>query len=84
MHYVESTRKEDKEREENINMLVNKEVEDQYARRDEKKEREKEARKALLQNVLQTRKQQIRERGMFDVDRQMQCPLNRSTNRAVH
>eukprot|EP00794_Sanderia_malayensis_P009428 gene9428-10415_t len=62
MHYVAMARKEDKEREDQINKAVSEEVEQQYARRDAKKEKEKEARHALLQNVLQTREQQIKER----------------------
>ena len=63
MHYVEMTRKEEKERQERFASIVNDEVEKQYARRDEKKEREKAARQALLQNVLITRREQVKEKG---------------------
>ena len=65
MHYMEMTRKEEKDREERFDKLVNGEVEKQYAKRDMKKEREKEARHALLQNVLTTRKEQMRHRGQL-------------------
>ena len=63
MHYVEMTRKEEKQRAGRFDRLVNDEVEKQYAIRDLKKAKEKEARNALLQNVLQTRRDQVRERG---------------------
>ena len=65
MHYVEMNRKEEKDREDRFAKLVNNEIEKQYARRDAKKEKEKEARHALLQNVLETRREQIIERGRF-------------------
>ena len=63
MHYVEMTRKQEKEREKALEKLVNEEVEAQWARKDAKKALEKEARQALMSNVLQTRKQQIEVRG---------------------
>ena len=63
MHYVQMTRKEEKDRAEKLDKLVNIEVEKQYERRDIKKGKEKEARASLLQDVLQTRREQIRERG---------------------
>lgn len=62
MHYVQMTRKEEKDRAEKLDKLVNIEVEKQYERRDIKKGKEKEARASLLQDVLQTRREQIRER----------------------
>ena len=65
MHYVEMTRKEEQDRADRFNMLVDEEVQKQYARRDLKMGQEKEARNALLQNVLQSRKEQMRERGTY-------------------
>ena len=63
MHYVAMTKEEDKERDDQFNKLVDEEVEKQYGIRDEKKRREKEARRTLLQDVLQTRKEQVKYRG---------------------
>ena len=63
MHYVQMTRKDERDRAEKLDQLVNIEVEKQYERRDIKKGKEKEARASLLQDVLQTRREQIRERG---------------------
>ena len=64
MHYVQMTRKDERDRAEKLDQLVNIEVEKQYERRDIKKGKEKEARASLLQDVLQTRREQIRERGV--------------------
>ena len=65
MHYVEMTRKEEQDREDRFDMLVDNEVQKQYARRDLKMAKEKEARNSLLQNVMQSRKEQIRNRGTY-------------------
>ena len=73
MHYVEMTRKEEKDREDKFDQLVNEEVEKQYARRDAKKKKEEEARNTLLHNVLQTRREQIRERGTALLDEKFIC-----------
>lgn len=65
MHYVEKTRRADEERDKEVERLVNQNVEEQWKKKDARKRLEKEARKALMQNVLQTRELQRKERGIL-------------------
>ena len=66
MHYVDRTRRADEERERGLENLVNEEVEKQWERKDARKRLEKDARKALMTNVMATREKQRQERGMTD------------------
>jgi len=63
MHYVERTRLADEERERELEGLVHEEVEKQWERNDARKRLEKEARKALMTDVMATREKQRQERG---------------------
>lgn len=63
MHYVEKSRHEEAERDKQVEQLVNEEVEKQWQKKDTRKRMERDARKVLLHNVLQTREIQIQERG---------------------
>lgn len=63
MHYVEKTRKEQEEEDRKLEDLVNKEVQKKWREKDARVKMEKEARKVLLENVLKTREEQIKERG---------------------
>ena len=63
MHYVDKTRRADEERERSLETLINEQVENQWERKDARKRLEKEARKALMHDVIATREKQRQERG---------------------
>ena len=63
MHYVDKTRRADEERERSLETLINEQVENQWERKDARKRLEKEARKALMHDVIATREKQMQERG---------------------
>lgn len=63
MHYVNKTRRADEERERSLESLINEQVENQWERKDARKRLEKEARKALMVDVMATREKQRQERG---------------------
>ena len=60
-HLAEQAREEEK-RERELDALVNSEVEKQWAKRLEQWRKEREARKKLMQDVLNERKKQIEEK----------------------
>ena len=62
--YLDKQKKEEEEREKGLDALIQGEVEKQWARRIEQWRQEKAARKKLMQDVLNTRKQQIEEKRM--------------------
>jgi len=62
MHYMARTRKEAAEEEQRLEGLINTEVEDKWKEKDARIKLEKKARKTLMENVLKTREQQIKER----------------------
>ena len=63
MHYVSKTRREAEEEEARREALVDKEVEEKWKEKDARMKVEKQARQTLLNNVLTTREEQMRERG---------------------
>jgi len=63
--YLAKQKKEEEEREKELDVLIQAEVEKQWARRLEQWRQEKAARKKLMQDVLDTRKQQIKEKCQF-------------------
>ena len=63
MHYVSKTRRADEQRERSLEALINEQVENQWERKDSRKKLEKDARKALMQDVMATREKQRQERG---------------------
>ena len=63
MHYVDKTRHDEMEREKQIEYMINEAVNEQWKKKDERKKMEKQARKILMDNVLQTRQGQIKDRG---------------------
>ena len=64
MHYVDKTRHDEMEREKQIEYMINEAVNEQWKKKDERKKMEKRARKILMDNVLQTRQVQIKDRGL--------------------
>lgn len=56
-------RKEEKDRENQLERVVNEEVEKQWAKRIAQYQMEKNARKKLMDTVMKTREQQIEDRG---------------------
>ena len=60
--YLDKQKKEEEEREKELDSLIQAEVEKQWARRIEQWRQEKVARKKLMQDVLDTRKRQIEEK----------------------
>ena len=64
MHYVDKTRHDEMEREKQIEYMINEAVNEQWKKKDERKKMEKQARKILMDNVLQTRQVQIKDRGL--------------------
>lgn len=62
--YLDKQKKEEEEREKELDALIQGEVEKQWARRIEQWRQEKAARKKLMQDVLNTRKKQIEEKRM--------------------
>ena len=63
MQYCAMNRKEEEEREKELERLVNDEVEKKWAQTIKQHQLERDARKKLLANVMKTREQQIEERG---------------------
>ena len=63
MHYVSKTRKIEEEEEKKLEELINTEVQNKWREKDTRIKLEKKARKALMENVLKTREEQIKERG---------------------
>jgi len=62
MHYVAKTRSEAEEEEHRLEHLINNEVQDKWKEKDARMKLEKKARRTLMENVLKTREQQIKER----------------------
>lgn len=62
--YLAKQKEEEEERERELDALIQEEVEKQWARRLEQWRQEKAARKKLMQDVLNTRKEQIEEKCM--------------------
>ncbi|XP_064390856.1 cilia- and flagella-associated protein 53-like [Halichondria panicea] len=60
--YLASQAEEEKNKEKELDALLNEEVQKQWAKRVNQWRMEREARKKLLQNVLETRKKQIQEK----------------------
>ena len=65
MQYCAMNREEGEEREKNLEQLVNDEVEKKWKQTMEQYKLEREARKQLMGNVMQTRQQQVEERSKF-------------------
>jgi len=65
MQYCAMNRKEEEEREKELERLVNDEVEKKWAQTIKQYQFEKDARKKLLANVMKTREQQIEERSKW-------------------
>ena len=60
--YLASQAEEEKKNEKELDALLNEEIQKQWAKRVNQWRMEREARKKLLQNVLETRKIQIQEK----------------------
>ena len=60
--YLQEQAEEEARREKELDDIVNAEVEKQWSKRADQWKREAQARKKLLQDVLDTRKQQIQEK----------------------
>ena len=67
MQYCAMNRKEEEEREKELERLVNNEVEKKWAQTIEQHRLERQARKQLLANVMKTREQQIDERSKLNL-----------------
>ena len=65
MQYCAMNRKEEEEREKELERLVNDEVEKKWAQTIKQYQFERDARKKLLANVMKTREQQIDERSKW-------------------
>lgn len=63
--YLAKQKKEEEDREKELDSLIQAEVEKQWARRLEQWKQEKVARRKLMQDVLNTRKKQIEEKRMY-------------------
>jgi len=63
MHYVGKTRTHAQHEEKELEVLINKEVQEKWKEKDARVKLEKKARKVLMENVLKTREDQIKERG---------------------
>jgi len=70
MHYVAKTRKEAKLEERRLEGLISEEVQQAWREKDARIKLEKTARKALMEDVLRTREQQIKEREQILLDEQ--------------
>ena len=62
MQYCAMNRKEDEEREKELERIVNEEVEKKWAQTIKQYQMERDARQKLLANVMKSREQQIEER----------------------
>lgn len=71
-HLAEQAREEEK-REREVDALVNSEVEKQWAKRLEQWRKEREARKKLMQDVLNERKKQIEQKREFNITIEDDC-----------
>ena len=60
--YLAEQAKEEEKREKELDTLITSEVEKQWAKRAEQWKREREARAKLMKDVLDTRKQQIKDK----------------------
>ena len=60
--YLAEQAREEQRKERELNALVNAEVKKQWGKRMEQWRKEREARKKLMQDVMETRKQQIKEK----------------------
>lgn len=67
MQYCAMNRKEVEEREKDLERMVNDEVEKRWKHTMEQYKLEREARKQLMANVMQTRQQQVEERSKFTI-----------------
>lgn len=72
--YLATQAQEEEKREKELDALVNAEVQKQWAKRVEQWRMERQARKKLMQDVLDTRKKQIQERCMLS------CTCNHHAN----
>ena len=63
--YLAEQAKEEEKIERELDSLINSEVERQWAKRTEQWKRERQARAKLMKDVLDTRKQQIKEKCKF-------------------
>ena len=79
MKYCEMNRKEEEDREKDLERIVNEEVEKKWAHTMEQYKLEREARKQLLANVMKTRQEQIEERSKLTV----YCPASNSSSLIV-
>jgi len=68
MHYVSQTRAEDKEEEQRLEELINEEVQEAWRKKNARIKLEKQARKTILEDVLKTREQQIKERELITME----------------
>lgn len=62
--YLAKQKKDEEEKEKELDTLIQEEVEKQWARRIEQWRQEKAVRKKLMQDVLDTRKKQVEEKCM--------------------
>jgi len=62
--YLAKQKKDEEEKEKELDTIIQEEVEKQWARRIEQWRQEKAARKKLMQDVLDTRKKQVEEKCM--------------------
>lgn len=66
MQYCAMNRKEDEEREKELERIVNEEVEKKWAQTIKQYKMERDARQKLLANVMKSREQQIEERSKLE------------------
>lgn len=78
-HLAEQAREEEK-REREVDALVNSEVEKQWAKRLEQWRKEREARKRLMQDVLNERKKQVEEKREFNITIEISVQLEANQN----
>lgn len=78
-HLAEQAREEEK-REREVDALVNSEVEKQWAKRLEQWRKEREARKKLMQDVLNERKKQVEEKREFNITIEISVQLEANQN----
>lgn len=78
-HLAEQAREEEK-REREVDALVNSEVEKQWAKRLEQWRKEREARKKLMQDVLNERKKQVEEKREFNITIEISVQLDANQN----
>ena len=60
--YLEEAKREERKREQELDSLLSVEVEKQWAKRSQQWRKEREARRKLMDDVMKTRRQQIKEK----------------------